>query len=234
MNLKMFFALLIFASSAQNTRAEQCANAQTLHKAAAQIGECIEPECLPLADKSAYAGKPEEKLKQQMQNLSDDEIYTRLIFSESLAANCGGKLSKESVDVVTQGIASVIRNRLAAKNEKKYGLDAQVVFKPYQFRSTTGSCDVAKRKEFLCPSQAGQENWKALWQSASQAWQKIKKQGSTIGDAKMYFLSEHFNESKDCAQFKGKQPAWVDPKKLVTATKPAEAKAYQCVQFYKD
>lgn len=156
--------------------------------------------------------------------ISEEERFVRLIFSESLASNCMG--SDEEAAVIT-GIAWVLRNR---QSNPAFG---DVVTARRQFRSTFGNYDVARRKEFLCPSAAG-ANWRPLWDRALAAWQATAQTSSQapnpLAGVTNYFLGRHFENSS----LKGKfpRPGWAAPpnqRAELPGLKPDSA----CVEFWK-
>lgn len=105
---------------------------------------------------------PETALREVMKNHSDEEVFARLVFAETLASTCPSR-------AVAKGIAQVIRNRMEAK-DPRFGMGREVIFKKAQFRSTTGSCDVAQRAAFLCPT--GNSNFERFWQLSVAAGRK--------------------------------------------------------------
>lgn len=132
---------------------------------------------------------PEESLQFLTKGyLSEDELVIRLIYSESLAANC----SKDNDDAVVESIAWVLKNRLEFKR-KIYGENySEIVFKKFQFRSSFGRYDVAKRLQFLCPKNERGD----LYIKARKIWTRIKYSSKNpIPNVRHYFLMEHFKDS---------------------------------------
>lgn len=160
--------------------------------------------------KNAPEGKsPEEKLKKMMSHLPEKEIFKRLILSEAYAS---GAYSKD----LAEGIAWVLKNRVDLKNEKSFGIGVGVVFKPYQFRSSTGNCDVAKRDVFLCPTSVNKQHVSEV----SRIFDRVfsRKMDNPLPQSYNYFFLKHFDNSKDkgCAKWKGVLPAWAKDKKIMT------------------
>ena len=151
---------------------------------------------------------PEVILKRMMKDLPDRQVFARLVLAETYASTCP---SPE----VAQSIAWVIKNRLLAKNQVRYGLGREVVFKPYQFRSSTGDCDVAKRSLFLCPTSMN-EGWEQAWKMAMKAVEQTDElEANPLANAYQYFFYQHFDESINCAKWKGVIPDWANKTNLV-------------------
>src|SRR5690606_14899949 len=99
---------------------------------------------------------------------------------------------------------------------KIYGKGRDIITKPGQFSSSTGPCDVAKRKEFLCPQSLGPK-WHETWAKASMAWAKTKKEKNPMPSVRHYFFPSHFNDSKqpNCGKWKGIYPSWAKKESAV-------------------
>ncbi len=168
---------------------------------------------------------PEKQLAQIMQTLSDEEIYTRLILAETLASTCPSESTSDA-------IAWVIKNRINAKNASRFGIGRDIVFKDYQFRSSTGDCDVAKRDVFMCPSSIGKDVWRAQWLQAQASYKKTLTQKNPIGpNSFQYFFLKHFDKSENCSKWKGVNPAWATSKNEVNSNQLNLNKA--CIKVYK-
>jgi hypothetical protein len=152
--------------------------------------------------------------------ISDDERFVRLIFSESLASNCMG--ADEEVAVIT-GIAWVLRNR---RSNPAFG---DVVTARRQFRSTFGNYDVARRKEFLCPSGAG-PNWRVVWDRALAAWQATVNTANPLAGVTNYYLGRHFESSQLNGKFP--RPAWAEAPNQRMELPGLKADS-ACVEFWK-
>jgi hypothetical protein len=157
-------------------------------------------------------------LKQR--SISDDERFVRLIFAETFASNCTG--SDEEAAVIA-GIAWVLRNR---KLNPAFG---DVVTARRQFRSTFGDYDVARRKEFLCPSAAG-ANWRLVWDRSLAAWQATANASNPLSGVTNYYLGRHFENSKLNGKFP--RPSWAaSPNQRMEL--PGLKADSACVEFWK-
>lgn len=183
----------------------------------------VSPKCFNENLIKPNKGTPENQLKEMMKSLSDEEIYTRLIMAETLASTCPDKATSQS-------IAWVINNRIKAKNASRFGLNRDVVFKTYQFRSSTGDCDVAQRNIFMCPS-LNTASWQKHWSMASESYKETLKAKNPIGESSyQYFFFKHFEKSKNCSKWKDVVPAWATSKNEV-ATQLLINKS--CIKIYK-
>ncbi len=174
------------------------------------------PQCLRL-DKSP-GQDPEHQFNQITAALADEELALRLIFAESLAASCPKEFA-----VIAQWIASVIVNRKEGKKNYR-----QVVFQPLQFRSTFGSCDVAQRQAFLCPTSI-KDDWQKKWKTVERAFQRAKLDQYISNGVKHYFLPSHFHRSHNCKRWRGKWPDWTKTYNEVKETGVSR----NCVRLYK-
>lgn len=178
----------------------------TAHTASAASPACI-ADPAPKSNEEAVV----DGLTKQ---IPDDEMMARLVYAEALASNCF------PVDQsVTDGIAWTVQNRVT--EEKK--TPRQVVLGKGQYRSTMGSCDVAKRKQFLCPL-ANDLVWQKALASVAKARTGV---GNPFPGARNYFFPKAFDDSKNCAKWKGVLPTWAKPEKAV----PFSSK--DCVTFYR-
>lgn len=178
------------------------------------------------------AGKrpePENLVSPFLKDAEDDELVARLVYAESLASRCLDLYSGEAglVDALTEGIARTILNHVRRVAPK--GKDARsVVFGVRQYRSTFGTCDCAKRKEFLCPDAAS-----ALWRAAVAAVARAKASPDVaLKGAEHYFFPRHYDESVNCRRWKGVNPDWLDPKREVRMPKAAPS-LEKCSPFYR-
>jgi hypothetical protein len=162
----------------------------------------LSPVCIQEGDNFKGSAKTAVVIENLMKNVSDDELFTRLIFSESLASGCD--LNND----IFESIAWTLKNRVARKDVYGKETDRSVVLKPSQFSSSTGPCDVAKRKEFLCPTQF--KGFEEVWIKATKAWDNTKSAKNPIPTVRHYFFPHHFDNSKqsNCLKWKGVQPAW--------------------------
>lgn len=171
------------------------------------------------------SGTPEKQMQTLMSELSDEEVFTRLIMAEMIASTCP---SKE----VAIGIAWVLKNRVKENSKSKFGLGRAVIFKDYQFRSSTGSCDVAKREIFLCPERS--DNFKLYRNMAKEAYANAFKSNeeNPIPGSTLYFFYKHFDKSVDCSKWKGSTPAWAKEENEVLPENLSLDNS--CVKFYRD
>jgi hypothetical protein len=162
----------------------------------------LPPKCIPEGDNFKGSAKAATVIESLTKNVSDDELFTRLIYSESLASGC--KLDDE----IFEDIAWTLKNRVARKDFYGKGTARSVVLKPSQFTSSTGPCDVAKRKEFLCPTQF--KGFDQAWIKATNAWKNTSTAKNPIPTVRHYFFPHHFDNSKEpsCLKWKGVQPSW--------------------------
>jgi hypothetical protein len=201
-----------------------CSNlAATVARTIASVTAVVPTQvCLPSDAIKKEAGTPEKQMAQMMSSLSDEEVFIRLILAETLASGCPS-------EKVAEGIAWVLKNRVDANKPKLFGTNRGVVFHDFQFRSSTGSCDVAHRETFLCPSR--EPDFEAKYEMARRAYAKTKdnKVKNPMKDATMYFFFKHFDESIDCAKWKGVLPAWAVDEKREKAFDPNP----ECMGFYR-
>jgi|GEM_PF-3594337 hypothetical protein len=196
------------------------------------IQDKIVPKCIEVGSNFESKDSPESVIEKLTKDLSDEEMYTRLIFAESLASQCidGSNVDSVKSKAISEGIAWVLKNRAQSGKEKQYGSGRGIITKAQQFRSSTGSCDVAKRVEFLCPEKAGAQ-WQKVWANASEALQKTNGEKNPLPKVYQYFFDGHFDKSVNCAKWKGVQPAWAKPD--LQSEMPGIPKADGCIKFYK-
>lgn len=195
-----------------------------IEKIAGTLASSQTPKCFSKSDLSKEKSSPEKKLKQIMSNLSDEEVYKRLILAEMMASTCPSPATAES-------IAWVVKNRVNAKDGKRFGLGRDVVFKEYQFRSSTGDCDVAMTNVFMCPTSLGNGKWEKMWQVASTAFEKTQKGPNPISkESYQYFFYKHFDKSENCKKWKGVLPAWAKSSSEVKTNLPLDL---SCIKVFK-
>lgn len=162
---------------------------------------------------------PEKVLQKTLSESSHEEQFIRLIFSELLASYCPSQK-------IAEGIAITLKNReLKATESGRNGKD--ILYEKQQFRSSTGSCDVAKRKEFLCPDLQNPVQ-KQAWEYARTAYFNVQKMQS-VPKVTNYFFLKHFDNSQDsCAKWKGIRPTWAKKENalVVMGDNP------ECTEFY--
>ncbi len=163
--------------------------------------EAVQPTCIQREAKHFKNTKVSEVISRLTEDISNDELFIRLIFAESLASNCN-----LNDDQIFESIAWTLKNRVDRKSTYGNGTDRGVVLKPNQFNSSTGNCDVAKRTEFLCPTSF--KGWERAWINATKAWEKTKSLENPMPSVRHYFFPTHFDNSKTCKRWKGIQPDW--------------------------
>ncbi len=194
----------------------------------AAVPECISnPTNIP-------KGQEEATVASLTAHLSDDEMITRLVFAESLASECFHSPAPVdgTVEGVTEGIAWTILNRV--RDLKKTG--REIVTARKQYRSTMGTCDVAKRSEFLCPIRSGSTEalTRQVWNAAERSVARARAgKGNPIRGVHNYFFPKAFDHSKNCASFRGKFPDWASPGNEVPLPKPVSSALGGCLRFYR-
>lgn len=116
--------------------------------------------------------------------VDDEEILTRLIYAETLAANC-----PEQEDLALRTIAEVILRRI----EKRRGQIRQVVFERDQFASSLNIYQESSYAHFLCPK--SHELWKKAKKSVSLLRSGTEK-NSLSNTAYNYYLFKHSTRFK--------------------------------------
>ncbi|MBK7842477.1 MAG: hypothetical protein IPJ71_02105 [Bdellovibrionales bacterium] len=116
--------------------------------------------------------------------LDDEEILARLIYAETLAANC-----PEQEDLALRTIAEVILRRI----EKRRGQIRQVVFERDQFASSLNIYQESSYTNFLCPKSP--ELWKKAKKSLSLLRSGTEK-NSLPNTAYNYYLFKHSTRFK--------------------------------------
>jgi hypothetical protein len=191
---------------------------------AAPMALAADPTCI--AD-PAPKNNEEMAVDGLTKQIADDEMMARLVYAEALAANCfpADKGDADLVQSITDGIAWTVQNRVT--EEKK--TPRQVVLAKGQYRSTMGSCDVAKRKHFLCPLASD-----LVWQKALESVAKARVgKGNPFPGARNYFFPKAFDDSKNCSKWKGVLPAWAQPEKVVSLSSKDSPALKACVTFYR-
>lgn len=101
------------------------------------------PRCFKLSLAKGGAIK-----KEDMIGVDDRELMTRLVYAESLAANC-----PQSKDDVSRAIARVVWTRVRLFDEKKMSEPyKRTVFGKKQFASALHAYRHSQWKEFICPT----------------------------------------------------------------------------------
>lgn len=229
MRIDLLSILLSLTCVISYSKGQHCLDDNAIYDDSRKILSCLKPECFSsegFVDKSM---PPEEILKKKMEKLSGEEAAQRLIFAEMLASDCAESLKGKDLNQMALGIASVINKRVLENKSRDI---KQIVFAKAQFRSSTGSCDVSKKAEFLCPTK--NNNWEKIWIVAQSSWQEIKKTDPLKGRAKYYYFPKHFDKSVDCSKFKGQEvfENWKKGKIEVMGTSQSKALS-ECVRFFK-
>lgn len=192
MQIVLSFFLLILIPSA-SARSEFTTNSKTA--ALTQLPLCIDdPKTLENIEQILDVNKPNKEdskavkkskqnrrydgYKNALANSSDMELFMRLAYAETLAANC----PEQNTQIATR-IVNVIGNRV----QKRNGDIKSVVFQPAQFASSLHNYETAKYKDFLCPKD------EALWKDISTQVQNFiaKGTGELSSDTINYFLYKH-------------------------------------------
>lgn len=142
------------------------------------LPKCIDdPEVIALILKNLKLNKANafkyDSFKTAVSSESDSDVAARLVYSETLAANCSDK-SAAIVDMV----ASVVTNRIAKAN----GDARNVIFKLNQFASSLHDYPESRYKDFLCPKD------EKLWKASRQA---VVQKSKLPPHALNYFLYNH-------------------------------------------
>lgn len=202
--------LLSILLSFTTANASDCATrSQNISNIKAACDE-VAPKCIEKGTHFDGTEKAVSVIKRLTKDSSDDELFTRLIYAESLASGCDLKDPK-----IFEYIAWTLKNRVTSGKSKMYGTGRGVVLHPGQFSSSTGPCDVAKRAELLCPRK--DKNFEASWNKASKAWEKTKTEKNPMPTVRHYFFPHHFDKSTkpNCAKWKGVYPSWAKKESAV-------------------
>lgn len=234
MKVSLYIAFFFLSLNASFARDVECCKGELnlpknkafaqMEKIAGVLTSSQIPKCFSKNDLSKEKSSPEKKLKQLMSHLSDEEIYKRLILAETMASTCPSQATAEA-------IAWVVKNRVNAKDGKRFGIGRDVVFKDYQFRSSTGDCDVAMTNAFMCPTSLGNGKWEKMWQIAGNAFEKTQKGPNPLSkESYQYFFYKHFDKSENCKKWKGVQPAWAKSSSEVKTNLPLDL---SCIKVFK-
>ena len=183
--------LLFLVSLALFSKAVLAANGETAGATPhAQASAIAMPKCIDTAKDlesiaawekaNAKTNFKYEAMKRLLTSSTDEEIESRLIYSEVNAAHC----PEFNQDLIAP-IAVVIDHRI----EKAHGQVRATIFARDQFASSLNIYPESGWKEFLCPSNA------KLWQAV-----QSRKPGSVAVKANNYYLYRH--------SLKFKPPVW--------------------------
>jgi hypothetical protein len=163
--------------------------------------------------------------RRALQSDSDLELFARLVYSETLAANCPENNSKIS-KLIAESIGNRIQKRSHAKLSQNESPTKSVVFQRDQFASSLNVYSESKFQEFLCPKD------ERLWSDVFEYVQKTlagKISNSLLNpDSVNYFLYKHSarwtKEPKDWSALKE------DPKS--SADKDQNLRS--CIRFFEN
>jgi hypothetical protein len=139
--------------------------------------------------------------------IPDMELFTRLAYAETLAANCPN-LNNE----ISSRIVNVIGNRVLKRQRDIQG----VVFERAQFASSLHTYKNSRYQDFLCPKD------EALWMAVSKKVESFLQKGSGFlsPDTVNYFLYKH-------------DPRWTkEPWKLKENTTGASSEVRRCLRTF--
>ncbi len=119
--------------------------------------------------------------RQLLQSDSDSELLARLVYAETLGANCSDH-NEKLVPLITNVIVNRIRRR--------EGNVRSVVFQRDQFSSSLNIYSSSRYKDFLCPKNS------ALWNQALEKSNELLQNsndssGDLSSDSINYFLPSH-------------------------------------------
>lgn len=140
---------------------------------------------------------------------SDVELFARLAYAETLAANCSAQNSE-----VSSLIVNVIGNRLIKRN----GDIQSVVFERAQFASSLHNYSSSRFKDFLCPQD------ETLWLDVQKKVDTFLKTGAGAlsPDTVNYFLYKH-------------DPRWTkEPWSLKESPISAAGTARNCIRTFRN
>ena len=146
--------------------------------------------------------------RQTLRASSNLELAARLVYAETLAANCPGR-----EDRLADLIAAVIGNRIRIRGDAE-----SVIFQRDQFASSLNIYSESRYRDFLCPRDSG------LWIKSLGAMranlESSKPNAPILVDTVNYYLFRHSDRFK--------APAW----KLREAT-IADSEIRECIRVYR-
>lgn len=150
----------------------------------ANLPRCIDgAAALELVRASAKANPNTEAKYEGYRKLLDSEdgtsLLARLVYAETLAANC-----PEKNRAIAPLIATVIGNRV----KKRHGEVSRVVFQRNQFSSSLNHYSESRYREFLCPRD--EALWTLSFESANVALNGNEKPALSA-DTVNYYLYRH-------------------------------------------
>lgn len=178
---QMLFSLILTGSALARETA-----APSNQDAAPQDSATAAPQCLNFAP----AGKKAITKEDMPTGMGELELVARLVYAETLAANCPDKNQEMS-----EGIAAVILNRVRAFEERgKADAYRRVVFGKMQFASSLHFYSNAQWKAFTCPTD--QAFYRSVYETV------VKMNNGELKNAKYasgthYYLHHHFKRFQD-------------------------------------
>lgn len=148
--------------------------------------------------------------REALQSESESELAARLIYSETIAANCPSSNAN-----ISPLIANVIGNRI----RRRHGDVKSVIFQRDQFASSLNQYTESRFLSFLCPKDAG------LW-AASLQLAHLELEASNARklspETTQYFLYKH-------------SPRWTkEPWKLEQDSSGSDSSSSACIKFFKN
>ncbi len=178
---RMLFSLILTGSAFARETA-----APSDQDAASQKSATAAPQCLNFAP----AGKKAITKEDMPKGMGEPELVARLVYAETLAANCPNKNQE-----LSEGIAAVILNRVRAFEEKgKDDAYRRVVFGKMQFASSLHFYSKAQWKAFTCPTD--QAFYRAVYETVVKMNNGELKNGK-YASATHYYLHHHFEKFQD-------------------------------------
>ncbi len=196
------------SATAETTRLAPKPNAET------SLPLCVDEEgtLTDIASTQKTNSKNEFKYdgyKKALSASDDSDLLARLIYAETLAANC-----PEQEREVLPLIAETIGNRV----QRRRGDVKSVIYQRDQFASSLNLYAESHHREFLCPKN------KALWGQALQAAKAIGQKRSNLSEDTMnYYLYKHSSRFT--------QPNWKMPEALPKST---SAELSSCIRFFRN
>jgi hypothetical protein len=142
-----------------NEIAANLSNDSITSVASEQLPKCVDGEQKDSIRQFIKANKNSlnkyAKMTEALVSDSDQELMSRLIYAETLAANCPQENQK-----IAEAISLVVRNRVKKRNSVK-----SVVFQKDQFASSLNVYEESRINDFLCPKD--QKLWQAVVNSIS-------------------------------------------------------------------
>ncbi len=149
--------------------------------------------------------------KRALSGISDQELATRLVYSETLAGTCEEKNAQ-----IAPLIAEVVGNRIRTRR----GDIKSVVYQRDQFASSLNNYAESHLREFLCPKNATM--WKQALAATKIGLESDKRQ--LPSDTVNYYLYKHSSRFTP--------PNWKLPEATVATAGKAELAS--CIRFFRN